>query len=50
MNKRSTQIFSFKSEDLEKQEGKKMGKAKEKTNKQMIGCSVRRSSMTDPEI
>lgn len=26
---------------------KKMGKAKEKTNKQMIGCFVRRSSMTD---
>jgi len=33
MNKRSTQIFSFKSEDREKQEGKS-GEGKRKTNKQ----------------
>jgi hypothetical protein len=35
MNKRSTQIFSFKSEDLEKQEGKRRwGRQKKKqTNK-----------------
>jgi len=34
MNRRFTQILSFKSEDLEKQEGKKMGKARDKENKQ----------------
>lgn len=57
MNKRSTQILSFKSEDLAKTRRKeKWGERprekerKEKqTNKQLIGWLIRRFSMTDPK-
>jgi hypothetical protein len=50
MNRRSTQILSFKSEDLEKQEGKKWGRQEtKKTNKKMICCWINRSFMTDPK-
>jgi hypothetical protein len=49
MNKKSTQVLSFKPEDRKKQGEKKLGKVrrKQKTNKQMIGCFISRSSMTD---
>jgi hypothetical protein len=47
MNKKSTQILSFKPEDRAKQEGKDRGR-QEKTNKQIIGCFIIRWSTIDP--
>jgi hypothetical protein len=47
MNKKSTQILSFKPEDRAKQEGKD-GERQEKTNKQIIGCFIIRWSKIDP--